>query len=267
LAGEPALREIPIYQVDAFTDAPFSGNPAAVCLPGAWPDATLMQSIAAENNLSETAFLVPEGAGYGLRWFTPKLEVPLCGHATLAAGFVLLEHLKAADDKVAFETQSGTLTVQRSGDRFVLDFPTIAVEPCDPPAGLAAALGAESAETFCSTADYVAVFERGADIVTLTPDFGALKALDRPGVIVTARGEDCDFVSRYFAPAKGVDEDPVTGRAHCLLAPFWAARLGRNPLAARQLSARGGSVGCEIAGDRVRLSGRAVLFFEGTIRL
>jgi PhzF family phenazine biosynthesis protein len=260
------LPEIAIYQVDAFASRVFTGNPAAVCLLDESLDSAVMQKIAAENNLSETAFLVRNNAGYDLRWFTPKMEVLLCGHATLAAGFVLLEHLKIAVGRVDFETKSGALSVEQRGDLFVMNFPALRVSRCDPPLKLAEALGATPVETYCGF-DYVAVFNDPAEIAALRPDFNLMRTLDKAGVIATAPGDDCDFVSRFFAPAKGVDEDPVTGRAHCVLAPLWSRRLDRTSLSARQISARGGSVTCEVLGNRVILAGRAVLYFDGKIRI
>lgn len=260
------MPEIATYRVDAFVDGPFTGNPAAVCVLNAWPEAALMQRIAAENNLSETAFVVAEGPHYGLRWFTPKIEVPLCGHATLAAAYVLLEHKKAVSEQVVFSTKSGDLTVRQRGDMFVMDFPALEITPCGTSEALTRALGAKPMKTLCG-ADYVAVFGSVAEITALRPDFEAMKSLDRNGVIATAVGEDCDFVSRFFAPAKGVNEDPVTGRAHCVLAPYWKQALGRTQMTARQLSQRGGVIECEVVGDRVHLAGRASLFFDGTIRI
>jgi len=263
------MTSMPIYQVDAFTDGPFSGNPAAVCPLESWPDDRLMQQIAAANNLSETAFFVEsaaDGADYDLRWFTPRTEVDLCGHATLASAFVVFEILGARTERVVFDTASGPLAVMRDGDRLVMDFPTLAVAPCDPPALLVQALGAAPVAVWRG-GDYLALFEDVAAIAALTPDFTAMRGLDLFGVIATAPGRDCDFVSRFFAPAKGIDEDPVTGRAHCALTPFWAGRLGREQLSARQISTRGGALECTHAGDRVRLAGRARLYLEGTLRV
>ena len=257
-----------MFQVDAFASAVFGGNPAAVCPLESWLDDATLQAIAAENNLSETAFLVPANGAFDLRWFTPLAEVDLCGHATLASAHVVLRHLRPGDDAVAFETRSGRLAVSRSGDGLVMDFPALAAHPVATPAALAAGLGAGVRAVFADM-DYLALFESEAEVRALTPDLAALARLDRRGVIATAAGEsaDVDFVSRFFSPRLGVPEDPVTGSAHCMLAPFWAARLGKATLRAYQASARGGVVHCSVAGDRVRLGGRAVQYLEGTITL
>jgi PhzF family phenazine biosynthesis protein len=263
------MPEFPLYQLDAFTlgrDRPFSGNPAAVCPLDHWLDEGLMQAIAAENNLSETAFCVPSGERFGLRWFTPKVEVPICGHATLATAYVLFDKAPSRIT-IGFETKSGLLTVTKSGGLLSMDFPVLATEPCAISDALVAALGAAPVSCRQGPTDYMAIFGAAGDIMDLSPDFAAITALDRPGLIVTAPGKDCDFVSRYFAPAKGVNEDPVTGRAHCVLAPYWAERLGKNALQACQVSRRGGAVGCVVAGDRVQLSGRVAPYLEGTIRI
>jgi PhzF family phenazine biosynthesis protein len=258
---------IPIYQVDAFTDRRFAGNPAAVCPLEAWlPDATL-QAIAAENNLSETAFFVPADGGYELRWFTPRTEVDLCGHATLATGHVIFRFLEPELRQVTFRTRrAGVLAVSRQGDGLAMDFPARPAERVATPAGLAAALGAEPAEVLALSRDYLAVFDGAEQVEALRPDFAALSRLDRFAVIVTAPGDGgADFVSRFFAPALGIDEDPVTGSAHCTLAPYWAGRLGKRRLRARQVSARGGDLDCELKGDRVVLAGQAALYLEGWI--
>ena len=253
-----------IFQVDAFTDTVFGGNPAAVCPLDSWlPDATL-QAIAGENNLSETAFLMPANGAYDLRWFTPLAEVDLCGHATLASAHVVFRHLRQGADAVAFETRSGRLGVSRCADGLTMDFPALAAHPVTAPGALAAGLGTEPAAVFADM-DYLALFETEAEIAALAPDMAALARLDRRGVIVSAPGESADFVSRFFCPRLGVPEDPVTGSAHCMLAPFWAERLGRTTLRAHQVSARGGAVHCGVAGDRVRLTGHAVQYLEGTI--
>jgi len=235
-----------------------------VCPLDEWLDDAVLQAIAAENNPSETAFFVPNGQGYDLRWFTPAAEVDLCGHATLASAFVLFEHLGHAAETVAFETRSGTLIVRRQEGLLVMDFPASMPEPCDAPPGLVEGLGRTPAEVRAA-ADYVVVFEDEAVIRDLKPDFGRLRHIRRRGVCVTAPGDEFDFVSRFFAPRFGIDEDPVTGSAHCQLAPYWAARLGKSRLRARQISQRGGEVLCELREDRVLLSGSAVLFSEGTI--
>ncbi|HLY46913.1 MAG TPA: PhzF family phenazine biosynthesis protein [Stellaceae bacterium] len=260
---------IPLYQIDAFvTVGPFTGNPAAVCPLEAWLPDALMQAIAAENNLSETAFFVPEGEGYRLRWFTPTTEVDLCGHATLAAAFVVFQVLNPAANTVVFQTQqAGALIVARDGDRLVLDFPARPAAPCAVLQPVAAALGGRPAALYAAR-DYLAVYGSADEILALRPDFAAIAALDRFAVIVTAPGDaGIDFVSRFFAPARGVDEDPVTGSAHCTLIPYWAERLGKLRLEARQLSRRGGALSCTLDGERVRIAGRAALYLEGTIKV
>jgi predicted PhzF superfamily epimerase YddE/YHI9 len=253
---------IPLYQIDAFAEGPFTGNPAAVCPLDAWLPDDVMQSIAAENNLSETAFFVSEGEGYRLRWFTPTTEVDLCGHATLASGFVVFRVLMPGRSSVTFQTtQAGPLTVARDADRLALDFPARPAAPCAITEAVIGALGPRPAALLAAR-DYLAVYDSADEITALMPDFAA----DRFAVIVTAPGEGgIDFVSRFFAPAQGVDEDPVTGSAHCTLIPYWADRLGKNRLEARQLSRRGGALSCALRGDRVTIAGRAVLYLEGTI--
>jgi PhzF family phenazine biosynthesis protein len=259
---------IPLYQIDAFAEGPFTGNPAAVCPLEAWLPDDVMQAIAAENNLSETAFFVPEGEGYRLRWFTPGTEVDLCGHATLASAYVVFRWLAPERRRVVFTTQqAGPLTVARDGDLLALDFPSRPAEPCAMSEALAAALGRRPAALLAAR-DYLAVYDSADEIKALAPDFAALAALDRFAVIVTAPGTgEVDFVSRFFAPARGVDEDPVTGSAHCTLIPFWAERLGKQRLEARQLSRRGGVLSCALDGNRVTIAGRAVPYLEGTITL
>ena len=259
--------KLPLYQVDAFTARLFAGNPAAVCLLERWlPDAT-MQAIAAENNLSETAFLVPERADFGLRWFTPTVEVDLCGHATLASGKVIFERVRPASASLRFHTKSGVLGVARKGDWLELDFPARPAVPCDPPPGLLDALGGSPREVRKSVRDYLVVYGSEAEVARLRPDFARLAALDSAGVIVTAEGDEADLVSRFFAPGFGIDEDPVTGSAHCVLAPYWAERLGKATLDARQISRRGGVLRCELHGERVGIAGQAVLYLEGTIEV
>lgn len=255
------------YHVDAFAARPFEGNPAAVCPLDHWPDDALLQAIAAENNLSETAFFVPEEEGFRLRWFTPVTEVDLCGHATLASAHVLYHELGHAGAALRFQTRSGVLRVSRDGAGYLMDFPARPPVPCEPPAGLVRALGAQPAEVLAAD-DYVAVFEDQEAVRALEPDFALLRTLDRRGVVVTAPGAgEVDFVSRFFAPGHGIPEDPVTGSAHCELAPYWGGRLGRDRLRARQLSARGGELACSLLGERVGLSGTAVTFMWGEISL
>ena len=255
-----------LLQIDTFTDRVLGGNPAAVCPLDAWLDEATMQAIAAENNLSETAFMVPDGAGYGLRWFTPNVEVDLCGHATLAAAFVVFEDLRPDTDSVAFETKSGRLTVTREGEALVMDFPAQPAAPASPPPVLATALGAEPAAVLAG-ADWIAVFEGADEVADLQPDQALLTALDRRGVVATAPGAagDADYVLRFFAPKNAVPEDPVTGNVQTALAPYWAGRLGKRRLAVRQLSARGGRMICEDRGERVSIAGRAVLYMDATI--
>ena len=256
--------KLPVYQVDAFARRLFEGNPAAVCPLEGWLDDTVLQAIAMENNLSETAFFVPAGQGFELRWFTPVAEVDLCGHATLASAFVLYEKLGHAQAAIEFRTRSGPLTVRRDGDLLIMDFPARVPEPCAAPESLLAALGQAPVEVLGSD-DYVVVYENEPAIRGLAPDMGLLERLDRRAVCVTAPGEEVDFVSRFFAPKVGIPEDPVTGSAHCQLTPYWASRLGKTELVARQLSRRGGEIACRLRGDRVLLEGRAVLFLEGSI--
>jgi PhzF family phenazine biosynthesis protein len=259
---------IPLYQIDAFADGPFTGNPAAVCPLDAWLPDAVMQAIASENNLSETAFFVPEGEGYRLRWFTPTTEVDLCGHATLASAHVVFRWLMPGRSSVTFQTQqAGPLTVARDGELLALDFPARPATPCTMDEALVAALGRRPGELLAAR-DYLAVYDRADDIAALSPDFAAVAALDRFAVIATAPGAaGVDFVSRFFAPARGVDEDPVTGSSHCTLIPYWAGRLGKNRLEARQLSRRGGVLRCSLQGERVTIAGRAVLYLEGTITI
>lgn len=258
---------IPIYQVDAFTLGPFSGNPAAVCPLDAWLDDDMLQSIAAENNLSETAFFVASEGRYELRWFSPVVEVDLCGHATLAAAYVVLNHLQPDLDSVAFDTVSGQLLVSRDGDLLSMDFPARAPSPLTDSKALCEALGATPSEVHLSR-DILAVFDDEASVRRLSPDQGRLLALkDGLGVIVSAKGDTVDFVSRFFVPKAGIAEDPVTGSTHCTLVPFWSERLGRSKLIAHQVSARGGELQCEHRGDRVTISGRCTLFLTGRIQL
>jgi PhzF family phenazine biosynthesis protein len=253
-----------IYQVDAFTKMPFAGNPAAVVPLDAWLPAETMQQIAAENNLAETAFFVKQENDFGLRWFTPEVEIELCGHATLASAFVLWNELGFSGDRLAFQTKSGELAVTREGELFVLDFPSRPATETGIPAGLAEALG-DVPQTVLKARDLLVVFNSESQVLHLRPDFKAIGELGVHAVIVTAPGETADFVSRFFAPSVGIDEDPVTGSAHCTLIPYWADRLGRDELYARQLSRRGGELFCELAGDRVKIGGNATLYLKGEI--
>ena len=254
----------PIYQVDAFASKLFAGNPAAVMPLVSFPADAILQAIAAENNLAETAFLVREGSDYRLRWFTPACEVPLCGHATLASAAVVMERLEPQRTQVVFHTASGALTVTRAAAGYVMDFPARPGEPVSPPKKLLDALAVASAETFSNDFNYLVVVESAQTVRALAPDMAALSRLDRPGVIVTAQGDaGYDCVSRYFAPAKGIPEDPVTGAAHCMLTPYWSKRLGKTKLRAFQASRRGGEVTCRLKGNRVELEGTAVFYLEG----
>jgi PhzF family phenazine biosynthesis protein len=258
--------KIPIYQVDAFASRLFSGNPAAVCPLEQWiPDET-MQAIAAENNLAETAFFVPNANGYHLRWFTPKVEIDLCGHATLGSAHVIFTQLAPSMKSIKFETKSGTLIVNREGDLISLDFPARPPAECQVHAGLVAALGGEP-EKILAARDYLVIYRTEEEVRKLEPKMEQLMGIDRFAVIVTAPGKEFDCVSRFFAPAKGVPEDPVTGSAHCTLIPYWAKRLGKTKLHAYQASPRGGELWCEDRGGRVTMSGKAVLFLEGSIHL
>ena len=258
--------KIPLWQVDAFATKVFAGNPAAVCWLDDWLADGVLQAIAAENNLSETAFLVPHADGFDLRWFAPTKEVALCGHATLAAAKVLFDMRGWKEESIRFRTrQRGVLTVAKRGEWFEMDFPALPATPVQTPAGLAAALGVEPRQVLASTDDWLAVLDDEAAVRNLKPDLAALKTFNCRCVVPTARGDEADFVSRAFAPRYGIPEDPVTGSAHCALAPYWAGVLGKDELRAFQVSARGGEVRCQVAGDRVKLAGQAVVFLEGTI--
>ena len=255
--------DLSIFQVDAFGSV-FSGNPAAVCPLDNWlPDSTL-QSIAAENNLAETAYFVRNNGRFQLRWFTPGCEVDLCGHATLASAYVLFNELKEPGDTLRFDTKSGELVVRREGDRLVMDFPSRPPAAIDADPGLIPAMGGNPLEVLAAR-DYLLVYKTADEVLALTPNMEALMQIDRFGFIATAPGTDCDFVSRFFAPAKGVPEDPATGSAHCTLIPYWAGKLGKTSLHARQVSRRGGELFCKLVGDRVEIAGRAALFLRGQI--
>jgi len=244
----------------------FAGNPAAVCLLEGWLEDERMQAIAAENNLSETAFLVRSGKSYELRWFTPTCEVDLCGHATLASAFVIFEYLDREAGVIRFQTRSGELRVRRNGDLLAMDFPARPAQRCEPNAALERALGKAPRELYLAR-DYMAVYDSEDEVRTLAPDLHALAQIDCFATIVTAPGRQADFVSRFFAPRSGIPEDPVTGSAHCTLVPYWADRLGKTSLQALQVSPRGGELWCELQGDRVSISGQAVLYLEGSIFL
>jgi PhzF family phenazine biosynthesis protein len=258
----------PIFQIDAFTTRRFAGNSAAVMPMDSFLADAMLQAIAAENNLAETAFLVPQGGDYRLRWFTPIVEVPLCGHATLASAAVVMERLEPGRSEVIFHSASGPLTVNRTDAGYVMDFPARPSEPVSTPRGLAEALSVVPIEVFANAFNYMALLESAQVLRELAPDMAALARMDRSGVIVTARGDGIyDFVSRYFAPAKGIPEDPVTGAAHCMLAPYWAKRLGKPVLRAFQASRRGGEIICRPAGDRIELEGSCVFYLEGEVEI
>ncbi|MCC5900611.1 MAG: PhzF family phenazine biosynthesis protein [Halomonas sp.] len=258
---------IDLYQVDAFASKPFEGNPAAVCPLEAWLDDELLQAIAMENNLSETAFFVPTESGYHLRWFTPAVEVDLCGHATLAAAWVIFNALGDSAETLHFETRSGQLLVQRDGDELAMDFPAKTLEPLAMHAEVAAALGGIEIEELLISDDIVVVVNDAQLIESLTPDMQHLMRLPGRGIVVTAKGPDVDFVSRWFGPKVGVEEDPVTGSAHTSLAPYWAERLGKYQLTARQGGARKGALSCIVEGDRVIIKGRVAPYLNGSITL
>lgn len=260
--------KIPLYQVDAFTSKLFSGNPAAVCLLEDWPDDAVLQHIARENNLSETAFLVRKGPTVELRWFTPKTEVALCGHATLAAAYVLFTCKSWEQTTIRFVTRrSGELIVARRSDRLEMDFPARPAHEIEAPQGLASALGVNPLRVLSSEEDLLAILPDEKTVREVSPDFAALEKIPCRGVIVSAPGEHSDFVSRFFAPRVGVNEDPVTGSAHSVLIPYWAEKLKKKDLYALQVSARGGELFCGDRGERVTIAGHAVLYLEGTITL
>jgi len=256
--------KIPFYQIDAFTSSLFSGNPAGVCLLDNWLEDATMLAIAAENNLSETAFLVPSNEDYKIKWFTPKVEVDLCGHATLASAFVIFNYVDKSCDTVCFDSVSGPLTVKRETNNLSMDFPSATPSPCPIPNELVDGLLLEPEEVLLSR-DYLVVYDSEEKIKSLRPNMEKLSRLDSLGIIATAQGSQCDFVSRFFAPGVGIPEDPVTGSAHCTLVPYWANKTGKTKFHALQLSQRGGELFCEQMGDRVVIAGRAVAYLEGTI--
>jgi PhzF family phenazine biosynthesis protein len=260
--------DLPIYWVDAFTNRAFAGNPAAVVPLDSWPDDSVLQRIANENGLSETAYFVRKDAARAeLRWFTPAVEVDLCGHATLATAHVLFHELGLAESPVVFDTKSGPLYVARRGSLIELDFPSRPAVAAEAPASLLRGLGKEPLEVLRSERMWLCAYETTEEVVALSPDFDALASV-RPGrIIPTAPGRDCDYVCRFFAPDAGVPEDPVTGSAQCTLVPYWAIRLGRTKFHARQLSRRGGELWCELAGDRVKMAGNCVLYLRGRITI
>jgi PhzF family phenazine biosynthesis protein len=260
--------KIPIYQVDAFTSNVFSGNPAAVCILDEWIDDKYLQSIAAENNLSETAYLVQNENNFELRWFTPVTEVGLCGHATLASAFVLFVFRNWSPDRITFQTlKSGQLTVTRQDEFLEMVFPVIPAFHQTPPNGLSNALGVTADLVYSSAEDLMVVLDSEKTVVEVQPDFAAMERIDCRGIIITARGHQCDFVSRFFAPSVGIPEDPVTGSAHCVLIPYWASVLDKKKLYALQVSKRGGELFCRLAGQRVIISGKVTPYLEGTITI
>jgi PhzF family phenazine biosynthesis protein len=259
--------KIPLFQVDAFADRPFEGNPAAVCPLESWLDDRVLQSVAAENNLSETAFFVPGNEAHHLRWFTPRNEVDLCGHATLATAWVILERLEPTRDAVIFETRSGRLQVVRGNLGLTMDFPSRPPERTEAPEGLVAAVGGTPTAVLASR-DVMLVYRQAHEVRNLSPDMAGIEATGAFGVIATAPGDgEFDVVSRFFAPAEGIPEDPVTGSAHCTIVPYWADRLGRPELLCRQASSRGGTLRCRLAGDRVSITGNAVGVLEGILTI
>lgn len=262
------MSRLKIFQIDAFTTRRFAGNPAAVMLMDAFPADAVLQALAAENNLAETAFIVPDGRDYRLRWFTPTVEIPLCGHATLASAAAVMERLEPDRNEVVFHSASGPLTVTRSDSAYLMDFPARPCSEAEGPIGLAEALGATPIEVAWDGFNYIARLETPTQVRELSPDLSAIEKFDCAGVLVTAQdGSEFDFVSRYFAPAKGIPEDPVTGAAHCSLALFWAPRLQKSEFEAFQASKRGGELICRINGDRVELEGQCVFYLEGEATL
>ncbi len=262
------MMRIPIFQVDAFSSKKFGGNPAAVMpMENFLPD-DVLQAIAAENNLAETAFLLADGDDYRIRWFTPLVEVPLCGHATLASAAVVMEKLEPERRRVVFHSASGPLTVTRTETSYVMDFPARPSKLISTPDEIVDALGTTPLAVFENTFNYMVLLEDANTVRTLSPDMTRITNLDRPGIIVTALGDGpYDFISRYFAPAKGIPEDPVTGGAHCMLVPYWAKQLGKTELFAYQASKRGGEIICRLVADRVHLEGACVFYLKGEVEL
>jgi PhzF family phenazine biosynthesis protein len=257
--------KLTIYQVDAFTKEVFKGNPAAICPLEEWLETDLMQKIALENNLSETAFFVKKDDVYEIRWFTPTFEIDLCGHATLASAYVIFECLKLENEFIKFHShKSGELSVEKKDDIFVLDFPSRPTVVCETPKNLIEAIG-KTPKEIRKARDYFMVYETEQEVLEIKPNFSELLKVPVHGVIVTAKGDACDFVSRFFAPEVGVFEDPVTGSSHCNLIPYWSEKLGKTELFAKQISQRGGELFCELKGDRVKIGGNAVLYLKGEI--
>jgi len=262
--------KLPLYQIDAFANRPFEGNPAAVCPLDRWLDDEILQAIAMENNLSETAFFVAideeRDGGYQIRWFTPVCEIDLCGHATLASAYLIFNILGSAQNEISFQSKSGLLKVRKNGDWLEMDFPSRPPQKCEAPAALRHAF--EPQPLCCLKAeDYILVFETEEDVIAATPNLSKLSELDLRGVAITAKSDSYDFVARFFAPNCGIDEDPVTGSAFTQLIPYWSERLGKTTLKAKQVSKRGGEVMCHLSGDRVIISGKAAKYMVGTIEI
>ena len=255
-----------MYQIDAFASKLFEGNPAAVCPSDKWLPDEIMQSIAAENNLSETAFFTPKGKGFHIRWFTPVSEIDLCGHATLAAAHLLFNILGYNKDKIEFDSKSGILTVTKNDGWLTMDFPAQPPVPCDIQEEIVQAFNITPIECLESE-DFIVVFEREIDIELADPDFELLKKLDLRGVIITAKSSSYDFVARFFAPKYGIPEDPVTGSAYTQLAPYWTSKIGLKKFRVKQMSSRGGELTCEVVDDRVYISGKAIKYLEGRIKI
>lgn len=260
------MMKIPFYQIDAFTSQAFAGNPAGVCLLDDWLSDDILQSIAMENNLPETAFLVQRESHYDLRWFTPAVEIDLCGHATLAGGYVILEYIGHDSECVEFTSKSGRLSVEKKNNMLFLDFPSRRPKECDPPEGIDKILGSSPSQVL-SSRDLLVVFDDERVIRNMSPDLNAIAKLDHLALIATAPGNNSDFVSRFFAPRVGIPEDPVTGSAHCTLIPYWSERLNKTELHAFQLSKRGGELFCVDKVDRVSIGGKAVTYMSGTIEI
>ncbi|WP_262914552.1 PhzF family phenazine biosynthesis protein [Pontibacter vulgaris] len=262
------MAKIKLYQIDAFTDKVFGGNPAAVCVLDAWLDDAKMQSIAAENNLAETAFVVKTGEDYEIRWFTPTVEVDLCGHATLAAAYVLFRYYNHPTNPVKlYSRRSGLLTVEKQGNALTLNFPTDKLEKTETPEALVKAFGKAPLETYKGKTDYLLIYTSEDDVACFAPDINLINSVEARGVIVSAPGNGVDFVSRFFCPQVGISEDPVTGSAHTTLTPYWNKKLDKKTLTAKQLSKRQGDLTCEYLGDRVKITGNAVTYLTGEIEV
>ena len=259
--------QLKIYQLDAFTDQVFSGNPAAVVPLSEWLADDIMQKIAEENNLAETAFYVPQGDKFHIRWFTPTMEVDLCGHATLATSYSIFQYTDYPKSVIEFTSRSGILKVEKQGDLLILDFPMDIIQTVETPLALIEALGATPKETLKGLTDYMLIFETEAQIKAFKPDFKKMAEVECRGIIVTAKGSNCDFVSRFFGPQSGGDEDPVTGSAHTSLVPYWAKVLKKNEFKARQISARGGDLDCTLIGNRVKIAGKVAPYLIGEITI